>query len=111
MNKDEFTLDWLMAFISGRIRTLREAKNIPAQSMSRELGYNASYINKIENRNAKPSIDGLFEICDYLEITFEDFFDTGMEYPDKIYELLECAKELDNEDIQILIDIAKKIRK
>lgn len=111
MTNEEFTLDWLIDFIANRIQTLREAKNISAQTMSRELGYNASYINKIENCYAKPSIDGLFEICEYLNITFEEFFDTGKAHPDKICELLGLAKGLGNEDIQMLINIASKIIK
>ncbi len=111
MKNEEFTLDWLTDFIADRIRILREAKNISAQTMSRELAHNASYINKIENKNAKPSIDGLFEICEYLEVTFEEFFDTDTNCPDKINELIECSKDLDSDTVQMLIEIAKKLKR
>lgn len=110
MKREEFTLDWIIEFIANRIRILREAQNISAQTMSRELGYNQSYINKIENKNAKPSIEGLFEICEYLEVTFEEFFDTDTECPDKVGELIECTKGLNGDTIQLLIEIAKKIK-
>lgn len=59
MQKEDFTLEWLIDFISNRIRLLREAKGVSAQTMSLELGQNVFYMNKIENKAAKPSIEGL----------------------------------------------------
>lgn len=53
----------------------------------------------------------LFEICEYLEVTFEEFFDTNTDCPDKINELIECAKDLDSDTIQMLIEIVKKLDK
>lgn len=108
MDNEEFTLEWAIEFISNRIHILREAKGVSAQTMSIELGQNVSYINKIENKTAKPSIEGLFNICEYLGITFADFFDIKTKYPNSIKEFVEEVKGLDEESLKLLISIAKK---
>ena len=45
-----------------------------AREMSLALGQNPSYINRIENGKALPSMQGFFSICEYLQITPGDFF-------------------------------------
>lgn len=44
-----------------------------AREMSLALGQNPSYINRIENGKALPSMQGFFSICEYLQITPGDF--------------------------------------
>lgn len=111
MQKEEFTLEWVIEFIAERVAKLREAKNVSAHTMSMDLGQNRAYIHKIENKQAKPSIEGLVNICNYFDITFEDFFNTGIEEVDLYIELLEIAKELEREQLQVLIDVARQFQK
>ena len=59
---------------SRRLSALREAKNVSAREMSLSIGQNESYINRIENGKAFPSMQGFFYICEYLGVTPEDFF-------------------------------------
>ncbi|WP_310602764.1 helix-turn-helix domain-containing protein [Anaerosporobacter sp.] len=108
MDDKDFTLDWAIEFISDRIRTMREAKGISAHTMSIELGQNPAYINKIENKSSKPSIEGLYNICDYLGITFAEFFDVETNHPDKLKVLIEEVKQFDDDSMNILIEIAKR---
>ncbi len=63
-------------FIAKRIVSLRMQKGVSARDMSLSLGQSESYINKIENGKALPSMQGFFYICDYFRITPKDFFDT-----------------------------------
>ncbi len=49
--------------------------------MSLALGQNPSYINRIENGKALPSMQGFFSICEYLQITPGDFFNEDSEAP------------------------------
>lgn len=111
MQRDDFTLEWAVEFISDRIRTLRERKGVSAQTMSVELGQNISYINKIENKTARPSIEGLYNICEYFGVNFYEFFDFNSKYPEKVKELLANIKNLEDDSLQLLIDIAKKLNK
>lgn len=68
---------------SNRIRNLRNLKKISAREMSLSLGQNVNYINLIENGKRYPSLQGFFAICNYLEISPEDFFSVFNDEDDK----------------------------
>ncbi len=61
-------------FIRERITELRLQKGVSSRDMSLSLGQSASYINKIENRRTLPSLTGFLYICEYFDITPQDFF-------------------------------------
>lgn len=71
-----------------RIAELRMQKNVSARDMSLSLGQSASYINKIENRRILPSMAGFFYICDYFEMTPQEFFDSATLSPHTAKEIL-----------------------
>jgi len=104
-----YTVDELMDFIAKRIQALREQKNVSAYSMSLELGQNNSYINKIENRKSNVSLEVLLYICQYFSITMSDFFDTDIQYPAEVQELMNEAKKLNRKALQNLTGIAKQL--
>lgn len=58
-----------------RLTQLREAKGVSGREMSLDIGQNSSYINRIENGKAMPSMQGFLYICEYLKVTPEEFFD------------------------------------
>lgn len=58
-----------------RLRELRNARNISAREMSLALGQNVNYINLIENGKRLPSMQGFFQICEYLTIPPSEFFE------------------------------------
>lgn len=45
-------------FFSRRLTQLRMQKGVSAREMSLAIGQNSSYINRIENRKALPSMQG-----------------------------------------------------
>ena len=53
---------------------LRAQKGVSAREMSLAIGQNSSYINRIENQRAFPSMQGFFYICEYLGVTPGAFF-------------------------------------
>lgn len=63
--------------------------------MSLDIGQNSSYINRIENGKAFPSMQVFFYICEYLEITPSEFFDTQAESPKTLRSLQENLKKLE----------------
>jgi len=77
-------LDAVLDFIIKRIQTLRDAKGISARDLSLSLGQNEGYINKIETKQGKPSIEGLTYICEYFKITLAEFFDEETVQPVKV---------------------------
>ena len=94
-----------------RIARLRIDKNVSARDMSLSMGQGRSYINNIENGRTKPSLEGLFLICEYLNISPKDFFDTGNPNPEKINELVEDLKRLPPSQLQNVSEIVKGLIK
>lgn len=102
MNKEEF---------SARLTKLRMAKGVSARDMSLSIGQSAGYINNIENGVNLPSMSVFFFICEYLGITPYEFFDVKSTDPSKINKLLEAAKNLNDTQIDMLINIAVELKK
>ena len=102
-------IDETLEFIIKRIQNLRETRGISARDLSLSVGQNEGYVNKIETKQGKPSIEGLVYICEYFEIGLSEFFDEGTEAPLKVKELLTEVKGLDNDSLDLLIGTAKKM--
>ena len=88
-------------YFADRLSELRTEKNVSAREMSLAIGQNASYINRIENRKSFPSMQLFFYICEYLEITPQDFFSTvdadsceNRELPQPLHRLTEAQWDL-----------------
>ena len=99
-------------FTQSRITQLRMQKGISARDMSLSLGQNESYINKIENKKALPSLQGLFYICEHLGITPQEFFDQGSQCPAQLSVLIEDLKKLDAKALEgVSIIVQELLRK
>ena len=96
-------------FTQNRIARLRTQKGVGARDMSLSLGQNGSYINQIENKKALPSLQGLFYICEYLHMTPQEFFDEGNTCPEKLWELTEQARKLDDTALTYIIGIMREL--
>ncbi|MBE7062536.1 MAG: helix-turn-helix transcriptional regulator [Ruminococcaceae bacterium] len=96
---------------SARLSQLRLNKGVSARDMSLSIGQSQSYINNIENGVAFPSMTVFFYICEYLNITPAEFFDTASSNPTKEKELLSELKGLRTEDMDALIALAKSLKK
>ena len=84
-----------------RLVALRNIKNVSAREMSLEIGQSESYISNIENGYGMPSLSVFFYICQYLDITPKDFFDTEAKDPSKAAELFEKIKTLKPEQLDV----------
>lgn len=98
-------LDWFYR----RLSELRTQRGVSARDMSLSLGQSESYINKIENRRTLPSMTGFFYICEYLEITPQEFFNTDASSPQKSKELLREIEKLSPEQTEHILLVAKDI--
>lgn len=94
-----------------RLARLREMKGVSARDMSLSIGQNPGYINNIETGKSKPSLEGIFFICEYLGVTPSEFFDLDSSNPSKANELFEIAKRLSSEQLDNLIALAKGLQK
>lgn len=94
-------------WFSERLEKLRIQKNVSARDMSLSLGQSASYINKIENKRNLPSLNGFFYICDYLQITPQEFFNVNNTSPTQATELYRAIQQLtpdQQEHIKLLVE-------
>ena len=98
-------------FTQTRITRLRASKNVSARDMSLSLGQNSNYINQIENGKALPSLQGLFYICEYFEITPQQFFDSETTYPAELGSLIADLKKLDGTELAHISALVKALNK
>ena len=103
-------MDFLEWF-AGRITQLRLQKGVSARDMSLSLGQSESYINKIENHRTLPSMAGFFYICEYFEITPEEFFTTDSTDPRKANEIFQEAKKLTAEQAEHILQVIRYINR
>lgn len=94
-----------------RLVELRVRKGVSARDMSLSLGQSPGYINNIENGINFPSMTVFFWICEYLGVSPRDFFDTEIKDPVKVKELCDVACKLTDEQLDLLIALAKELAK
>lgn len=66
-------------------------------------------INNMETKNNMPSMQGLYYICEYFQITPKDFFGEGMAHPTLILELVSKCERLDKQSLQKLLEFIKTL--
>lgn len=72
--------------------------------MSLELGHSRGYIQNISSGKSLPSIEGLFEICEYFDITPQQFFDDRLEEPALIAEAIKGLTKLNDSDKLLILN-------
>ena len=100
-----------VSFIRERISILRIRKNVSEYKMSTDLGRSKNYIQSISSGRNLPSVTELLSICKYLEVTPKEFFDTEMNEPVLVHELVDTVKGLSEDDLKVLISVAEKMKK
>ncbi len=94
-----------------RLAQLRNKKGISAREMSLSIGQNAGYINAIECGKALPAMSSFFYICEYLSITPAEFFDLNSKNPEKLQNILDDLKQLDDAQLENISSIIKGLIK
>lgn len=92
-----------------RLVELRVQKGVSARDMSLSLGQSESYINKIENRRTLPSFAGFLYICEYFDITPQEFFNDRASAPQKTKELLKELEKLSPEQAEHILQVVKDL--
>jgi transcriptional regulator with XRE-family HTH domain len=98
-------------FFVNRLIMLREQKGISARNMSLSIGQNANYINQIESKKALPSMQNFFYICDFLNVTPEEFFATNNKKPEKLNAITENIQLLNEDEFSNLYNFIEAIVK
>ncbi len=98
-------------FVRERITRLRIKKNVSEYQMSYDLGHSRSYMHNISSGRALPPMKEFFAICDYFEITPQQFFDDGTQSPELIQKAVDGMKKLNETDLLMLLGIINRMLK
>ena len=98
-------------FVQERITNLRIKKGVSEYKMSLDLGHSKGYIQSISSGKNLPSISELLSICDYLGVTLKEFFDEGIPNPHLVHYLYCLSKNMSDNDLELLIEIAERLEK
>ena len=69
--------------IAQRLRELREAKKLSQGDIERRTGLVRSYISRVENGHAVPTVETLEKICHGLQVPIYQVFYDGKELPEE----------------------------
>lgn len=90
-----------------RVTDFRLKAEISEYQLSLALGQSKGYIQQISSGKALPSMERFFDLCDYFQISPAEFFDIENRDPQLTKDLMSIARRLDEEQIKLLISIAK----
>ncbi len=90
------------------MRLIVEA-DISESKMSRDLGFNRGYIRSITSGRSFPQIGALMRICEYLNITMSEFFESDEEESRAIQRTTEQFNNLSASSKLALSSIIKKL--
>lgn len=86
-------------FVRDRITQLRLRKGVSKYKMSYDLGHSRGYVHNISSGKATPPMKEFFAICEYFELTPQQFFDEGTQNPELIQKAINVVKQLSEDDM------------
>ena len=92
-------------FVKERITQLRLKKGVSEYQMSYDLGHSRGYVYNISSGKVLPPLKEFFAICDYFEITPQQFFDTSSQHPELVQKALEGMEKLNESDMLMLLGL------
>jgi len=92
-------------FVQNRYASIRLANNISARKLSLELGQSSEYINQIESGKNMPSLEGLFNFCDYFKISLAEFFEQELTYPIEYKAIIKELNKLDSIELNKIYEL------
>ena len=79
--------------------------------MSYDLGHSRGYIYNISSGKALPPLKEFFSICEYFGLTPQQFFDESTQSPDLIQKAIEEMKKLNDDDLNMVLSLIKRLQK
>lgn len=98
-------------FVRDRITQLRLRKGVSEYRMSYALGHSRGYVHNISSGKATPPMKEFLAICEYFELTPQQFFDEGTQSPELIQKAINGMKQLNEDDMLMLLGIINRLLK
>lgn len=96
-------------YIRERITQLRIARNVSEYQMSAELGKSAGYVQAITSGRSLPSIEQLWNIIDYFEMTPVEFFDPCNQDSEPARKAIHILRGLKAESVVALLPLLQRL--
>lgn len=98
-------------FVRDRITQLRLRKGVSEYRMSYDLGHSRGYVHNVSSGKATPPMKEFLAICEYFELTPQQFFDEGTQSPELIQKAVNGMKQLNEDDMLMLLGIINRLLK
>jgi len=99
-------------FIRDRITKLRLQKGVSEYKMSYDLGHSRGYVNNISSGKTLPSMTEFLAICEYFEITPQEFFNSNSVDPKMERQVVELISQLEADDLALTLqNVQRFLRK
>lgn len=98
-------------FVRDRITQLRLRKGVSEYRMSYALGHSRGYVHNISSGKATPPMKEFLAICEYFELTPQQFFDEGTQSLELIQKAVNGMKQLNEDDMLMLLGIINRLLK
>ena len=96
-------------FVRDRITNLRISKGVSEYQMSYDLGHSRGYVYNISSGKALPPMKEFLAICEYFDITPQQFFDESTDNPELIQKAVEGMKQLNEKDMLMLLGLIHRM--
>lgn len=96
-------------FIRDRITQLRLTKGVSEYQMSYDLGHSRGYIYNISSGKSLPPMKEFLAICEYFDITPQQFFDTEIKNPELVQKAITSIRHLNEDDLLILLGLINRL--
>lgn len=94
-------------FIWERITELRLTRNVSEYQMSAELGKSSGYVQSITSGRTMPSMEQLFNIIDYFDMTPSEFFDPANHDSQTLRSAIHMLRSLPEESVAALVPLLR----
>ena len=96
-------------FVRERITQLRLRKGVSEYQMSYDLGHSRGYVFNISSGKALPQLKEFFAICEYFNLTPQQFFDESTPNQELIQEAVSGMKQLSEADQLLLLSFINRL--
>ena len=96
-------------YLREKITSLRLEKDISEYKLSLAIGKSKSYIQAVTSGKSLLSFDAFFDICQYFNLTPEEFFTQDPTDNARLREIRHTLTELSDEDLALVEALVKRL--
>lgn len=89
-------------YLREKISSLRLERNISEYQLSLDLGKCKTYIQAITSGKSLPSFQAFFDLCEYFDLTPEEFFSRSADTSAQCRRVQKKAAQLSKADLELL---------